>query len=36
MLNYSLRDLAQSFGVNTHKSIFPYTFVNENNFNYNA
>jgi hypothetical protein len=29
-----LRNLAKSFGVDTQKSIFPYTFVNENNLNY--
>jgi len=31
-----LRDLGKSFGVKVQKSVFPYTFVNENNFNYNA
>jgi len=34
LLIYPLRDLAKSFGVNTQKSIFPYTFVNENNLDY--
>jgi hypothetical protein len=34
MLNVSLRILAKAFGVDTQKSIFPYTFVNENNLNY--
>jgi DNA polymerase type B, organellar and viral len=34
LLIYSLRSLAISFGVKTLKSIFPYTFVNENNLNY--
>ena len=36
MLNASLRDLGESFRVVTQKSIFPYTFVNENKFKYNA
>lgn len=36
LLLQSLRDLAKSFGVNTQKSIFPYTFVNERKLNYNA
>jgi hypothetical protein len=34
MLNVSLRILAKAFGVDTQKSIFPYTFVNENNLDY--
>jgi len=34
LLTKSLRDLGKSFGVDTQKSIFPYTFVNENNLNY--
>ena len=34
LLLISLRNLAKAFGVETQKSIFPYTFVNENNLNY--
>jgi hypothetical protein len=34
LLLISLRNLAKAFGVETLKSIFPYTFVNENNLNY--
>jgi hypothetical protein len=34
MLNASLRDLGKSLNVDTQKSIYPYTFVNENNLNY--
>lgn len=34
MLIISLRKLGKTFGVITQKSIFPYTFVNENNLNY--
>lgn len=34
MLNVSLRELAKSFKVDTQKSIFPYSFVNENNLDY--
>jgi DNA polymerase type B, organellar and viral len=30
----SLRKLAKVFGVDTQKSIFPYSFVNENNLDY--
>jgi hypothetical protein len=36
LLTNSLRNLGNSFGVDTLKSIFPYTFVNENNLNYNS
>jgi len=36
LLLQSLRDLGKSFRVESQKSIFPYTFVNENNLNYNA
>jgi hypothetical protein len=36
MLIGSLRKLAKAFGVETQKSIFPYSFVNENNLNYNG
>lgn len=34
ILIVSLRNLAKAFGVDTQKSIFPYTFVNENNLDY--
>jgi hypothetical protein len=34
MLIGSLRNLGKCFGVKTQKSIFPYSFVNENNLNY--
>jgi hypothetical protein len=34
MLIVQLRNLGKVFGVDTQKSIFPYTFVNENNLNY--
>jgi DNA polymerase type B, organellar and viral len=34
LLIRSLRDLAKAFGVETQKTIFPYTFVNENNLDY--
>jgi len=34
ILTASLRKLAKSFGVDTQKSIFPYSFVNENNLDY--
>lgn len=34
LLVRSLRSLAKSFGVETQKSIFPYTFVNERKLNY--
>ena len=34
MLIVSLRNLAKTFGALTQKSIFPYTFVNENNLDY--
>ena len=34
ILIFSLRDLGQTFNVNIQKSIFPYTFVNENNLEY--
>lgn len=34
MLIVQLRNLGKVFGVETQKSIFPYTFVNENNLNY--
>jgi DNA polymerase type B, organellar and viral len=34
LLIVSLRNLAKSFGVDTQKGIFPYTFVNENNLDY--
>lgn len=36
MLIVSLRKLAKAFGVDTQKGIFPYSFVNENNLNYNG
>jgi len=34
ILLVSLRNLAKIFGVDTQKSIFPYSFVNENNLDY--
>jgi hypothetical protein len=34
LLINSLKNLAICFGVETQKSLFPYTFVNENNLNY--
>jgi hypothetical protein len=34
MLIVSLKYLAKAFGVNTQKSIFPYSFVNETNLDY--
>jgi hypothetical protein len=34
MLIVSLRNLTKSFGTETQKSIFPYSFVNENNLDY--
>jgi hypothetical protein len=34
LLTNSLKNLAESFGVETQKGIFPYNFVNENNLNY--
>jgi DNA polymerase type B, organellar and viral len=34
ILIVSLRNLGKTFGVLTQKSIFPYTFVNENNLDY--
>jgi DNA polymerase type B, organellar and viral len=34
MLIVSLRNLGKVFGVDTQKSIFPYTFVNKNNLDY--
>jgi hypothetical protein len=34
ILLVSLRILAKIFGVDTQKSIFPYSFVNENNLDY--
>jgi hypothetical protein len=34
LLIVSLRNLAKSFGVDTQKGIFPYTFVNKNNLDY--
>jgi hypothetical protein len=34
LLIVSLRGLGKVFGVNTQKSIFPYTFVNANNLDY--
>jgi len=34
LLNHSLRDLGKSFNVDIQKSIFPYSFVNEDNLNY--
>jgi hypothetical protein len=34
LLIVSLRNLGKVFGIDTQKSIYPYTFVNENNLNY--
>lgn len=36
MLTASLRNLAKAFGVDTQKSIFPYSFVNKDKLNYNG
>jgi DNA polymerase elongation subunit (family B) len=36
LLIRSLRELGKAFGVETQKSIFPYTFVNENTLTYNS
>jgi hypothetical protein len=36
LLIFNLRDLGKSFGIDTQKSIFPYTFVNETNLSYNS